>query len=172
MEQKVADRYDVALKLLNERITDFNRDKEMFLKEFFNDDMKGIIKSVITSSNRALEFALSDEWILVINGSLYPEFFKPTNPNNRRTFYVGGLSKEKELNRGRVVQLENYAKNFRLVKNIFEMFVDQAEEILCDIVTEYKSINEDCMDKLNEVVSMLDGDVEDIKHIKITVEWI
>ena len=172
MEQKVVDRYDMTLKLLNERIAEFNRDKETFFSEFFTDEIKSIIKSIIVSTNRSMEFVLSDEWILVINSSFYPEFFKPTNPNNRHTFYVGELNKDKELNRGRVVQLENYVKQFRLIKNIFEMFVDQAEKILCDIVTEYRSINEECMDKLNGVMSMLDGDVEDIKHIKITVEWV
>ena len=172
MEQKVVDRYNETLKLLNERIAEFNRDKDMFFKEFFNDEMKGIMKSVIVGTGRNIQFPLTDEWMLSISSSFYPEFYRPTNVLNSHTFYTGELKGNEDFNRGRVVQLENHVKNFRLVKNMFDIFVDRAEEIICYIVTEYRNINEDCMNRLDGVMNILGENMEDIKHIKITVEWI
>ena len=172
MEQNVLDRYNATVVALNSRIAEYNADKEMFFREFFTDEMKSIIKSVVNSTGRRLEFPLNDMYSLSITTAFYPEFFHIHNPTHTQTFYMGECEKKSDPNQNDIVRMENMANNFMKVNNLFRLFVAQAEEFICDIVTEYRRINEDCMDRLNGVMSLLGEDVDNIKHIKITVEWI
>jgi len=172
MEQNVLNRYGATVAALNNRIAEYNADKEMFFKEFFTDEMKSIIRSVVSSTRRRLEFPLNDMYGLSITTSFYPEFFHIHNPTHTQTFYMGELEKKPDPDQNDIVIMENMAKNFMKIDNLFRLFVAQAEEFICDIVTEYRRINEDCMDRLNGVMGLLGEDVDDIKHIKITVEWI
>ena len=173
MEQKVLDQINVVMKSLNEQIELYNRRKEMFFGEFFTDEMKEIIKSVIRSTGMKIVFKLDDKWNMAIDASSYVDFYPEANPINTYTFYMGNVSINNEnLSQKDVVKLQRHAEEFKKKERMFNLFVDRAEEIICNIVCEYRSINEDCMDRLNGIMDMLGEDVEDVKHIKITVEWI
>lgn len=172
MERNVIDKINATKDLLNGQIETFNVVKENFRREFFTAEMSDIIRTIIKSTGNSIVYKLNDTWCLVIDATLYPEFYNINDPIKiGHTFYIGDIKISKDPSQKDINQLESHAKNFKRIKKVHDLFMDKAEVIACYIVDKYRKINEDGMDQLNNIMEMLGESTDDVRHIKITVEW-
>lgn len=162
MDEKVKNRLFEAADILNAELAKYNADVRDFRREMFTDDICQMMNTVCNSSGMEYTYKTEDN----ISFSMYNFSFK-------------GISIE--CNYGKIIpkaddstlrSIYHIAKELEKSKQAFKLLQDEADNIIKDITTKYKSVTESQNAKLDEVFAMLKGYDAPVRHIKVTVEWI
>ena len=170
MEQKVKDKIDKAVAIINERIDEFNINAEAIKKEVFTEELREMLNTIVESKmNSTYRFDLSDgRWFeydgcLKVGGSSYPSMY-----------FNFGSSKIKvhDYTEDIIENLEYYSRSLSQKNEDLRLFNNSVKDIIEDITKEYKEITEKQSSALDDILASLDKKYEPVKHIKVTIEWV
>lgn len=167
MEHKMIEKVNKAIDMYNAKATKFNKDAARLLEEMFPDDIRNMVKELCRNSysEKRIEFRFNDALPFDIceKCEVHP-FHGELN--------LGLIEKQQNYS-DKIIDLINlsiydYEKSVQALDSI----QSHVEEVISKITEMYEEKINKQNDELDKIFQKLSGDEPEIKHIKVTVEWV
>lgn len=171
MEQKVKDKIDKAVVIINDKIDAFNINAEAIKNEVFTEELIKMLNTIVESKiSSTYRFDISDgRWFE------YDEFGgKVCSSSYPSMYFQFGSNKIKVRNYTEdiIEILETYSRLLSQRNEDLRLFSNNVKDIIEDITKEYREITEKQSDALDNILASLDTEYEPVRHIKVTIEWV
>ena len=168
MEMKIVDKIDKATEIINNKIENNLKRVTYLNQEVFTKEIKDMIK-VIEVHGTYYYPITKDRYICFDHDS------KGIRIANQSFQVITNLIESKisqEYNDFGISTIENTVNRVLKHEKYLDAITEKAEEIINNIVNNYKKETEEQESRLNTVLDALNVDTKPIKHIKVTIEWI
>lgn len=171
MEQKVKDKIDKAVEIINERIEEFNINAKAIKEEVFTEELREILDTICEQTGR-YKFKLSDVYWFECNGKDWIRVCSCRYSAMRFEFVADKIKECDDYTNEIIESLKYYSQSLSQQNEALCLFNNSIEDIITDITTKYKEITEKQSSALDDILASLDKEYKPMKHIKVTIEWV
>lgn len=171
MEQKMIEKVNKAIDMYNAKATKFNKDAARLLEEMFPDDIRNMVKELCSNMNssyyseRRIEFRFNDAvpFHICEKCDMHP-FNGP--------LYLGLIEKQQNYSDKIISSINTSIYDYEQSVCALDSIQSHVEEVISQITEMYEEKINKQNDELDKIFQKLSGDEPEIKHIKVTVEWV
>ena len=169
MEQKVIEKINSTVELINNKIDANTETLKLLYVEVFTKD----VMQMVDATGFIYYYPISKDRMLCINPENKRICITDENKNVTSDFHVNHLSDPKNYyDNWSIRHLEQTAKMVLRHEQYLKTLNELAPEIIDDITDKYREATEEQEGKLDDILKMLDVDVTPTRRIRVTIEWI